>query len=225
MNLTDRYYLRLAVAYIRGELPELADQYPETLSSLEQEVLEKIFYIGKDKGLKVHRFKKTMPLPRISKSIGILLGIQPSNLLDIGTGRGVFLIPLLEAIPALAITCIDLLDHRIATLESLKKGGIGNITRLKMNTTKLSFEAEQFDMVTALEVLEHIEQLEQAIGEICRVARRHILFSVPSKEDDNPEHIHLLTLERLQPLFSQNGFGRIKASSVHNHLLGLVTRR
>ena len=93
-----------------------------------------------------------------------------------------------------------------------------------MDVTKLNFKAQQFDAVTALEVLEHIADLAQAVSEICRVAKQHVLFSVPSKEDDNPEHIHLLTPEQLQPLFSQNGFGKIKVSHVHNHLIGLVAR-
>ena len=63
------------------------------------EELTQILKIGIDKGLKLHRFKRTIALPRVVKVIGILKGIQPLNLLDIGTGRGVFLHPFLDVFP------------------------------------------------------------------------------------------------------------------------------
>ena len=48
------------------------------------------------------------------------------------------------------------------------------------------------DIVTLLEVLEHIPDVEKAVAAV-RMARKYVVVSVPSKEDNNPEHIHLLT--------------------------------
>ena len=179
---------------------------------------------GVYKGIKIHRFKKTIELPRISKILGILKGLQPSSLLDIGTGRGVFLNPLLDTFPDLEITCIDLLDFRVEALKALQKGGIPNLHPFLMDTTELTFESKSFEVVTALEVLEHIEDVGKAVKEVCRVSDRYVLFSVPSKEDDNPEHIHLFSPEMLEDLFYRNGFQKVNIEHVLNHRIGIAKR-
>ncbi|MFO8083850.1 MAG: hypothetical protein R6U27_05975 [Desulfobacterales bacterium] len=55
-----------------------------------------LFKKGLDKGLRLHRFKRNHSLPRVQKVLGILKTIQPASLLDIGTGRAVFLWPLID---------------------------------------------------------------------------------------------------------------------------------
>lgn len=70
-----------------------------------------------------------------------------------------------------------------------------------------------------LEVLEHVPDTRKALAEVCRVARRFALFSVPSKADDNPEHIHLFDQQQLRSLLSEQGIGRVSFEYVLNHLL------
>jgi ubiquinone/menaquinone biosynthesis C-methylase UbiE len=224
MNLSNRYYLRLAVAYILGEFPKIIDQFQTDIYLMDDEELTQIFKFGKDNGLKLHRFKRTIELPRVVKVIGILKGIQPLNLLDIGTGRGVFLNPFLDIFPNLPITCIDILDYRIDALNSLNKGGIKNLKPILMDVCNLEFDSESFEVVTALEVLEHITGIEFALNEICRVAKKYVVFSVPSKEDNNPEHVHLFTPNRLIELFHKHGFNKVKIDLVPNHIIGLALK-
>jgi len=50
-----------------------------------------------------------------------------------------------------------------------------------------------------------------------RLARNYIIVSVPSKPDDNPEHIHLFSNEDLEQLFVSNGCKKVKFMSVTNH--------
>ena len=43
----------------------------------------------------------------------------------------------------------------------------------------LSFGDDEFDMATAIEVLEHVPEPEATLAEMARVARRRLLVSVP----------------------------------------------
>ena len=43
----------------------------------------------------------------------------------------------------------------------------------------LQYEADSFDLVVCMEVLEHLERPEAALEELCRVSRRWLLLSVP----------------------------------------------
>ena len=49
---------------------------------------------------KLHKFKRIDELPRVRRVIGMLRGaLRPTSLLDVGSGRGAFLWPLLDAFP------------------------------------------------------------------------------------------------------------------------------
>ena len=45
--------------------------------------------------------------------------------------------------------------------------------------TRLSFADDEFDLAAAIEVLEHVPEPEATLAEMARVARRHLLVSVP----------------------------------------------
>ena len=74
-----------------------------------------------------------------------------------------------------------------------------------------------------LEVLEHIPQVEKAIEAAVRIARNHVVVTVPSKPDNNPEHIHLLTKEKLTIMFSAAGCTRLRFDGVNGHLFMVAT--
>lgn len=92
---------------------------------------------GLNTGLHLHRFKRSAALPRIQKTLGLLKSLCPACLLDIGTGRGTFLWPLLDTFPHLQTTCTDLLDYRIMDLEAAARGGIQNLRPLRMDAGEL----------------------------------------------------------------------------------------
>ena len=73
-----------------------------------------------------------------------------------------------------------------------------------------------------LEVLEHIPQAEQALAEAVRLARRFVILSVPSHADDNLEHIHLFSRERLSRLLQEAGATRVSTEAVHNHWIAVA---
>jgi ubiquinone/menaquinone biosynthesis C-methylase UbiE len=148
--------------------------------------------------------------------------LRPANLLDIGTGRGVFLWPLLDALPYLPVTCIDRLDYRIADLQAIRAGGVQRLEAIRADVTALPFADRSFDVVTMLEVLEHVPETRKALAEVCRVARHFLIFSVPSKEDNNPEHIHLFNQQQFRALLGEQGIRRISIGYEVNHMLVLA---
>ncbi|MGI9414359.1 MAG: class I SAM-dependent methyltransferase, partial [Hyphomicrobiales bacterium] len=168
---------------------------------------------------KLHRFKRTMELPRVKAVLGALRGIGPQDLLDIGSGRGAFLWPLLDGFPHLPVTATDLLDHRLAMLEAVRDGGIDRLSVHGVSVTDLTFEDDSFDVATVLEVLEHLDRPEQAVRELVRVARRFVVASVPSKEDDKPEHIQLFDGAALERLFTGAGARKVSITYVRGHII------
>jgi len=213
-DLTDlerRYYLDLAAASVRGKVPDAVN-----LPSAEA------VRLGLRAGLRLHSFKRTGELPRVRRVLGMLRGLAPRDLLDIGSGRGVFLWPLLDAFPELPVLALDRDRRHIEDLHAVARGGIKRLTVLAGDVCRLPLVDRSVDGVAILEVLEHLTEPARAVAEAVRVARRFIVVSVPSKEDDNPEHIHLFTNESLHALFRAAGARRVRFESVLNHRLALA---
>lgn len=207
-----RYFSHLAAAFVRGRFEDL----PENLTD------EEAIAYGLKLGLKLHKFKRNTELARVKKVLGALQGLNPSSLLDIGSGRGTFLFPLLDAFSWLPVFSIELNPIRARDIHALRVGGVENIHAAMMSATEIGFEDNAFDVVTALEVLEHMDEPQRAAREIVRVARKFIVASVPSKEDDNPEHIQLFDKESFTKLFMEAGAQSVKIEYVLNHMIAVV---
>ena len=50
-----------------------------------------------------------------------------------------------------------------------------------------------------------------------------MIVTVPSRPDDNPEHIHLLDKERLRAAFASAGVSRLSFGGVPGHLTLIAT--
>jgi len=209
-----RYYLGLGAAFVRGSMPEVATAFADDD--------EGAFRAGRDAGLKLHKFKRNAELPRVRRVLSMLAGLAPSTLLDIGSGRGVFLWPLLDAFPDLYVTAIDREARRATDLCAVSSGGVTRLRAQQMDATSLGFADNSFDGVTQLEVLEHMPDPSKAAREAVRVARRFVVATVPSKPDDNPEHIHLFDARSLARLFEDAGARRVTVEHVLNHVVALA---
>lgn len=209
----ERYYTDLALAFVRGHRPELAAAQADPAQVLEQ---------ARAAGLSLHKFKRNATLPRVAKVLGILHGLQPENLLDIGSGRGTFLWPLLDAFPGLEVTALDADPIRARDLQAVRDGGISRLRAIHGDVTALDMPDRSVAVVTALEVLEHLETPAKAAAELLRVARRFIVVSVPSKPDDNPQHIQLFSPDSLRDMFMDAGARRVQVDHVPGHMVAVV---
>lgn len=206
--MEQRYLTRLVEAYRRG--------YERRYANAEEKP-----------EMKLHYFKVKEDLPRVQVVLGFLHGIvsvgQCESLLDVGSGRGVFLFPLLRDFPALQVTSLDILPHRHELMLCIHDGGAENLRPLLADITRWDAPDKTFDVVTLLEVLEHIPDTEAVVRNAVRLARNYVIVSVPSKPDDNPEHIHLFSTDDLKRLFLNAGANSVKFMSVTNHHVMVAT--
>jgi 2-polyprenyl-3-methyl-5-hydroxy-6-metoxy-1,4-benzoquinol methylase len=208
----ESHYLALAAAYARGALgrPDLDDA--AALAA------------GVAAGLRLHRFKRTAGLPRVKRVLGALRGLGVARLLDVGSGRGAFLWPLLDGLPGVVVTSIDVLAHRAEAVAAVGRGGIDRLSAARMDATALGFADGSVDAVTLLEVLEHMPDPAAAAREALRVCRVAVVATVPSHEDDNPEHIHLFAPAQLSALFEAAGARRVTVEHVLGHRVCVAVR-
>ena len=222
--MEERYDLRLAAACVRGAalrgaLELDAPLLDAPLDALTAAQCEALMAAGRAAGLSLHDFKLHDPLPRVKKALGFLRAVQPESLLDVGSGRGVFLFPFLRQFPQTPVTALDLLPRRVRRLDDLRAGGVASLTAVQADLCDWDAPDKRFDAVSLLEVLEHIPDVAAAVKNAVRLARRYVVVSVPSKPDDNPEHIHLLTKPVLTGLFARAGCENLKFDGVNNHLV------
>jgi ubiquinone/menaquinone biosynthesis C-methylase UbiE len=72
---------------------------------------------------------------------------------------------------------IDLEDAKLR--DEWGKRRRSNLEYRVEEATSLSFADGEFDLAAAIEVLEHVPEPEATVAEMARVARRHVLVSVP----------------------------------------------
>jgi ubiquinone/menaquinone biosynthesis C-methylase UbiE len=227
--IDDKYYVKLAAAFVRG-----SDLIPDTdefkvlknsdQNSLEPDVVNKLIKCGLEKGIKIQNFKKNEQLPRVKKVLGIIKGLYPQNLLDIGSGRGVFLWPLVSQFPELDIISIEKNIRSVNDVNWVNRGGYERVKAFSMDASDISFPDNEFDIITALEVLEHMENYRKVLSELIRVSRRYLIISVPSKEDNNPDHIHLFTEKKLRESFDKYSIKKIAFQYVPGHMIAVITK-
>lgn len=224
-EITGYYFGRIGAAYVCGLFGTDAG-FPAAelcripFGALTDEEIETLFRAGMEKGLKMYRFKRTHEdLPRVRRVLGILKSLQFESLMDVGSGRGVFLFPFLDQFPWVSVTATDVLEDKTKFLDTIHRGGMENLTVVNADICSQPLPDNSVDVVTLLEVLEHIRDVEKAVEAAVHIAKIGVVVSVPSKEDNNPEHIHLLTKERLTDLFARTGCTRLHFDGVNGHLI------
>jgi SAM-dependent methyltransferase len=147
----------------------------------------------------------------ISKQLSRALEAQNSvNILNVGSGTG-GTVPLLERFGS--VLNVDVAESAV---RACRARGIRNV--LKVKGTHLPFQDESFDLVTALDVLEHIADDREAIAEWQRLLKPggKLLITVPayqwlwSEHDESLHHFRRYTAASLHRLLNREGFSILK---------------
>jgi SAM-dependent methyltransferase len=101
----------------------------------------------------------------------------PESILDVGCGEGVLTHEWAQRLNGGRIVGIDLDDPHLHELWKTRQAP--NLEYQVMKAENLPFAENEFDMATAIEVLEHVPDPEDTLCEMQRCARRWILVSVP----------------------------------------------
>jgi 2-polyprenyl-3-methyl-5-hydroxy-6-metoxy-1,4-benzoquinol methylase len=102
---------------------------------------------------------------------------EPRSLLDVGCGEGVLVHRWAQSLPDRRVVGIDLEEESIQAGWSQRQAP--NLEYRTMPAEDLPFAAGEFDLATAIEVLEHVPDPEHTLAEMARCAERHLLVSVP----------------------------------------------
>ena len=101
---------------------------------------------------------------------------SPASLLDVGCGEGVLTHKWAQRIEG-RVVGLDLDDPQLH--EEWKGRQAPNLEYRVMKAENLPFADDEFDVATAIEVLEHVPDPEHTVSEMARVASGHLLVSVP----------------------------------------------
>ncbi len=98
------------------------------------------------------------------------------TVLDAGCGEGFVAAYLTSRDPALRLTGIDLSGEAVSYAQT----HFGHAISFSQGSIlDLPFDDDSFDAVVCSEVLEHLTDWERALGELKRVARHHVIVTVP----------------------------------------------
>jgi SAM-dependent methyltransferase len=104
----------------------------------------------------------------------MLDGLAPTRILEVGVGEGEITERLRARFTDAEVVGVDLPDATLAA-EWRRR----DVAAMFADATALPFADHTFDLVLAIEVLEHVPQPERALAEIARVGRGPLIASVP----------------------------------------------
>jgi 2-polyprenyl-3-methyl-5-hydroxy-6-metoxy-1,4-benzoquinol methylase len=102
---------------------------------------------------------------------------RPGSILDIGCGEGVLTEQWADRVDGGRVVGLDLEDPKLAA--EWAKRGRSNLEYQVGDATRMPFSDGEFELVAAIEALEHIPGPEQVVAEMARVASSYLLVSVP----------------------------------------------
>lgn len=144
---------------------------------------------------------------------------DPASVLDVGCGEGVLVHSWAQQRPEGRFVGIDLEEDSIQAGWAERQAP--NLSYRVMRAENLPFADGEFDLASAIEVLEHVPDPEHTLAEMARCARSHLLVSVPreplwralnmargaylSDLGNTPGHLNHWSKRSFQRLLSRHG--------------------
>ncbi|MCK9248934.1 MAG: class I SAM-dependent methyltransferase [Solirubrobacteraceae bacterium] len=144
---------------------------------------------------------------------------DPRSLLDVGCGEGVLVHEWARQLGDRRVVGIDLEEPSIQA--GWEQRQAPNLEYRVMRAENLPFADDEFDVATAIEVLEHVPDPEHTVAEMARVAQRWLLVSVPREPiwravnmargayikdlGNTPGHLNHWSTRSFKRLLSQHG--------------------
>lgn len=100
--------------------------------------------------------------------------LEPRSVLDVGAGDGRMLDAAVP--PSVRRVGSEMAEDAVAKMRARGIEAVG----VDLETGKLPFEDRAFEMVTCLDVLEHVFDPERVLGELRRVSAKHVVVCVPN---------------------------------------------
>jgi 2-polyprenyl-3-methyl-5-hydroxy-6-metoxy-1,4-benzoquinol methylase len=143
----------------------------------------------------------------------------PGSVLDIGCGEGILTARWAARLPDRRVVGFDLDDPELAAHWASYR--YPNLAFDTGDARQLPYAEKEFDLVAAIEALEHIPGPERVVAEMARVARSHLLVSVPREPlwrmlnvargayvrdlGNTPGHVNHWSARSLEALLSRHG--------------------
>ena len=129
-----------------------------------------------------------------------------STILDIGVGVGQFVNAAARTNRFARVCGVDISKH-----SQFLESEVGGVEMHYVNATDLDFIDGEFDYVTCMEVIEHLEDddMIKAISEIIRVAKKRAIITFPycEREPIPKYHKQRYTMPRVRNLFPEAKIG------------------
>ena len=133
------------------------------------------------------------------------------NILDIGCGEGSKSFILANYFSNAKVLGIDFTDEGIKKANN-NYSEVNNLYFKKADIFEI--QTEKYDMVSCLDVLEHIEDWQIVLKNICNISNKYILISVPTgRMRDYEKYVgHLRNFKKgeIENFVANNGFKKIK---------------
>jgi len=136
--------------------------------SIEQEYYEDVLFWNDENIRENDRTRVKLTSDMIPKDV--------QSIVDIGCGNGIF------------VNYLTQNSRRFKPLMGVDRSKIAlkfvKTDKVRANIDFLPFRAGEFDLVTCLEVIEHLPVKTYALGlrELCRISNKYVLISVPNNE-------------------------------------------
>jgi ubiquinone/menaquinone biosynthesis C-methylase UbiE len=114
----------------------------------------------------------------LSAVASYVISTESKRILDVGCGEGVFphYVTHHYSVQARQITGLDIEPERLRLASSINP----EVQFNRGSIYHLPYQANAYDLVMAIEVLEHLEYPEKAINELSRVSKKWMILSVPN---------------------------------------------